>query len=282
MRTLVSAVLALLALVAAAGGLASAWVDGNLVEESGFVALASPLSEDAEFQAALTDSLVEEATSAGNLPDQVVSFLEPLVRDAVTAVTETSGYPAAWDRTLRISHAMTFAQAPDPAEPAPAVITLDLAPVIGLVTESLAGGLGVDIPTPEDTTVEVGSLERGGMLSWVADAVTAWPLYLTIAGVLGVLALLIARRHGTTLALLGLGVAVIGALALLAGRLIPQWAGGAPGLGAVADVFVHGLAGRAGADIAEAGLPVLVAGLMALAIGVAARLAFGRRRRRFR
>ncbi|THJ65521.1 hypothetical protein E8P82_12325 [Arthrobacter echini] len=282
MRTLVSALLALLALVAAAGGLAAAWIDENLVDESGFVALAAPLAEDAEFQAALTDSLVEEATTTTGLPERITSFVEPLIRNAVTALTDTAGYPAAWDRTLRVSHALTFAQAPEPGEPAPAIITLDLAPVIGLVTDRLGDGLGVEVPVPEDTTIEVGSLERGGMLSWASDAVIAWPVYLTIAGVLAVLAVVVARRRGTTLALLGLGVAGIGVLGVLAGRLLPERLGGAPGMSAVADVFVQGVAARAGTDIAGSSVAVLVAGLMAMAVGIAVRLTFGRRRRRFR
>jgi hypothetical protein len=279
MRTLLSALLALLALAVGAGGLAAAWVDQNLVEESGFVSLAAPLSDDKDFQTALTDALAQEFTATSGLPEQFQSFVEPLIRDAAGAVSDSSAYPAAWNETLRLSHAFTFAQAPDPADPAPAVLTLDLGPVARLVADGVGGGLGVEVPVPEDTTIDIGSFERGGLLSGFADAVQAWQLYLAGAGVLALLAIVVARRRGTTLALLGLGIAGIGVVGLLADRWLPQIAGEAPGSRAIADVFVRGLAGRAGADIAASSLPVVVGGLIALVIGLAAQLAFGRRRR---
>lgn len=278
MRTFFSAILALLALVVAAGGLASVWLDENLVDESGFVSLAAPLGDDAEFQAALTESLAQEVTANTGLPEQFNSFVESLIRDAAGAVTGSSAYPAAWTETLRLSHAFTFAQAPDPSEPAPAILTLDLGPVVGLVADNLGGSLGVDVPVPEDTTIEVGSVERGGLLSGVSDVVQGWGLYLAGAGVLALLAIVIARRRGTTLALLGLGVAAIGIVGLLAGDWVPNAAVNLPGTNPVADVFVRGLAGRAGMDIAESSIPVIVGGLMALVIGVVGRLVLRRRR----
>lgn len=279
MRTLVSALLALLALVVAAAGLTSAWIDENLVEESGFVALAAPLADDADFQAALTDSLAQEVTATTGLPEQFDSFVEPLVRDAAGAVTGSSGYPAAWRETLRLSHAFTFAQAPQPSEPAPAILTLDVGPVVGLVAESVSESLGVDVPVPEDTTIDVGSIERGGLLSGLADGVQSWRLYLAGAGVLALLALVIARRRGTTLALLGLGVAGLGVIGYLAGEWVPGIAAQAPGTSAIADVFIRGLAERAGSDIAGSSVPVIVAGSIAVVIGVVLRIGFERRRR---
>ncbi len=279
MRTLVSAVLALLALVVAAGGLASAWIDEHLVEESGFVALAAPLGSDPGFQAALAESLAQEVTATSGLPEQLQSFVGPVVLDAAGAVTGSSGYPAAWTETLRLSHAFTLAEAPGPGEAAPAVLSLDLRPVAELLADDIGGRLGVDVPVPGDTTIDVGSLERGGMLSGVADAVQGWRLYLAGAVVLGLLAVVVARRRGTTLALLGLGLAGIGVLGLLAGDWVPGVAARAPGTSAIADVFLGGLAGRAGADIAASSMPVVVVGVAALLLGVVGRFLLGPRRR---
>lgn len=279
MRTVASALLALLALIATAGGLACAWVDGNLVEESGFIALAAPLGQDAQFQEALTASVAEDFTTRSGLPDQFDTLVEPLVRDATAAVTASTGYPAAWAEVLRRSHAFTMAHAADPTEPGPALLTLDLAPVAGLVADSVGGSLGIDVPVPEDTTIAIGSIERSGALGVVVDTVQSWPLYLAGAGVLAVLALVVARRRGTTLALLGLGVVVIGIIGTLAVGWVPTAAGRVPGTGAVADVFLGGLADRVGAGIAADSVPVVVAGLAAIALGVVAQLASGRRRR---
>ncbi len=279
MRSLVSALLGLLALAAAAGGLASAWLDENLVEESGFVALAAPLGKDAQFQAALADSLAQEITANTGLPDRLDSIVEPLIRDAAGKVTGSSLYPAALTETLRLSHAVTFAQAPDPSAPAPAALTLDLGPIVGLVADSVSSALGLEVPVPEDTTIEVASIERGGILSGMADAVREWRLYLAAAGVLAVLAIVLARRRGTALALLGLGVALIGVAGFLAADWVPAVAAGVPGSGAVADVFIRGLASRAGASIAEASSPVIIGGLIAVVIGIVGQAAVGRRRR---
>jgi hypothetical protein len=279
MRTLFSALAALLALVMAAGGLASAWLDENLVEESGFVALAAPLVDDQGFQSALTDSLAREVTASSGLPDELDALVEPLIRNAAGAVSGSSGYPAAWAETLRLSHAVTFAQAPDASEAAPAVLTLDLAPVIGLLTENVGGSLGFEVPLPEDTTIDIGTVERGGLLSGFSDVARSWPLYLAGAAVLALVALVIARQRGTTLALLGLGVAVIGGIGVLAGTWLPATAAGIPGTGALADVFIEGLAGRAAVDLAGSSTPVVVCGLLALIVGVALQIALGRRRR---
>ena len=279
MRTLFSALAALLALLVAAGGLASAWLDENLVEESGFVALAAPLVDDQAFQSTLTDSLAEEITASAGLPDELDALVEPLIRNAAGAVSGSSGYPAAWAETLRLSHAFTFAQAPDPSEAAPAVLSLDLAPVIGLLTENVGGSLGFEVPLPEDTTIDIGTVERGGLLSGFSDVAKSWPLYLAGAGALALVALLVARRRGTTLAFLGLGVAVIGGIGALATAWLPGMAAGIPGTGALADVFVQGVAGRAAADLAASSMPVVVGGLLALVIGVFLQIALGRRRR---
>ncbi|MHA7241178.1 hypothetical protein [Arthrobacter sp. TMS1-12-1] len=279
MRTVVSALLTLLALVVMAGGLACAWVDENLVTESGFVALAAPLGQDAGFQAALSTSVAEDLSARSGLPDQLAAVVEPLVRDATAAVTTSAGYPGAWAEVLRRSHALTLAAASDPTEPAPALLTLDLAPVTDLVGDTVGGSLGIDVPMPDDTTIPVGSIGRSGTLSTAVDAVQSWPVYLAGAGVLALLALLIARRRGTTLALLGLGVAVIGIIGALAASWLPAAAARVPGTGAVADVFLGGLADRAGADIAAAGATVVLAGLVALALGAVWQATAGRRRR---
>lgn len=279
MRTLLSAVAALVALLLAAGGLAAAWVDENLVEQSGFVALAAPLADDQAFQSTLADALAGEVTANIGLPEQLSSVVEPLVRDAAGTVSGSSGYEAAWAETLRLSHAFTFAQAPDPSETAPAVLSLDLAPVIDLLTGDLEGTLGIDVPLPEDTIIDIGSVQRGGLLSGLSDAVQPWQLYLAAAGVVALLALVIARRRGTTLALLGLGLAGIGVVGALAGSWLPGVVAGAPGTGALADVFLGGLTGRAAVSIAASSTPVIVGGLLAVVLGVVLQLTFGRRRR---
>ncbi|PPB50910.1 hypothetical protein C4K88_03360 [Arthrobacter pityocampae] len=277
MRTIVSALLGLLALVAAAGGLACAWVDQNLVEESGFLAITAPLGQDTDFQAALSASVVEDFSANSGLPGPINALVAPVVGDATAAVTASAAYADAWTEVLRRSHAVTLAHAADPSAPASPLLTLDLAPVADLVAGRVGGRLGFDIPAPEDTTIAIGSIERDGLVGAGMDAVQSWPRYLAGAGVLGLMALVIARRRGTTLALLGFGMVVIGVVGGLAVAWIPAAAARVPGTGAVADVFLGGVADRVGIDVAVDSVPVAVAGLIAVVLGVVGELAVGRR-----
>lgn len=278
MRTLASAFFALSALALAAGALSAAWVDSRLVEQEGFVDLAGPLASDADFQKALTGALAGEVSKGSGIPGPLRSFLLPVIEDATSSVTRMSGYPRAWEETLRISHRLTLSTAPaNPNDPAPAVVSLDLGPVAGLVSKEAGTRLGMAVPVPRNTTVEIGRLENGGVLSLVSRIAQLWPVAAGGAGISAGLALLIARRRSTTLALLGLGGAVLGLLGWLGAAMIPGAAVGAAGSSAVAQVFARGFSGRVSADLAEASLPVLVGGLVVMVLGAALRLAFGRR-----
>lgn len=280
MRTLASAFFALFALALIAASLSAVWVEKNLVQEQGFVALAAPLGENPQFQAALTDSLAAEVVGNAGLPEQVAGFVEPIIADAASSVTGSASYPAAWDETLRLSHAVTFAGAPEnPGEPVPAALSLDLGPVARLVADTAGSSLGIDVPVPPDTTVDIGTFERGGLVSAVADLTGSWSLIAGGAGICALLSLLIARRRGTTLALLGCGVALIGLAGSVMAGLVPEAAVAAAGSSAVAQVFAEGLAGRIAINLAASSLPVIVAGGIAAVIGVAARLTLERRAR---
>ncbi|WP_051477110.1 hypothetical protein [Arthrobacter sp. Br18] len=277
MRTLASAVFALLALVLTAGALSAVWVEENLVQEQGFVALAAPLGDDPRFQAALSDSLAAEVVGSAGLPGRITDVIEPVIADAASSVTGSAAYPSAWNETLRISHAVTFAGVPaGTGDAAPAALSLDLGPVARLVADTAASSLGIDVPVPSDTTVDIGSFERGGLVRIVADAAGNWPLIAGAAGICALLAVLIARRRGTTIALLGCGVALIGLAGWFAASLVPGAAVAAAGQNGVAQVFAEGLAGRVALDLAESSLPVLVAGGIAVVIGGALRLTLER------
>ncbi|MBG6182198.1 hypothetical protein IWX65_000127 [Arthrobacter sp. CAN_A214] len=278
MRTLASAIFALLALVLTAGALSAVWVDKNLVQEQGFVALAAPLGDDPRFQAALSESLASEVVGNAGLPEQIADAVEPTITDAALAVTRSSGYPMAWDETLRLSHAITFAGVPEnPGDPIPAVLSLDLGPVARLVADTAGSSLGIDVPVPPDTTVDIGSFEGGGLVRAVAETAGNWQLIALAAGICAVLSLLTARRRGTTLALLGCGAMLIGLAGWVVAGFVPDAAVAAAGSNAVAQVFAEGLAGRIGRNLAGFSLPVIVAGGIAVGIGVVLGLTLDRR-----
>lgn len=282
MRTFGAAFFTLVALVLAGIALPGAWIDRNLVEVDGFVELAGPLGSDPEFQAQLTSALAAEATVNAGLPEALTGVVEPLIAEAAGNVAGLPGYPEAWNDSLRRSHELSFpvdaniVSGVDSPEP----VRLDLSPVLALALEEVGSGLGVDVPAPEQTLVEVASPERQSTVGQLGAIAGLWPMLGAGAGVSALIALVLARRRSTTLALLGLGTAALGVL---------YWAGvrAAPGVlervraergaseGSISALFQDGLVARA----AEVGEPLCLAvigvGVVLLVVGVASRLISG-------
>ncbi|TDK25824.1 hypothetical protein E2F48_11405 [Arthrobacter crusticola] len=278
MRTLASAIFALAALALTGAALSAAWTESRLVDQQGFVDLAGPLAKDTEFQQALTGALAGEVSRGAGLPGPLQNLVRPAIENAASSVTRMSGYPRAWEETLRISHRLTLSRAPsDPGAQNPAVVSLDLKPLAGLLSQQVGTGLGINVPVPQNTTVEVGRLERGGVVSLVSRIAQLWPALAWGAGTCAVLALALARKRSTALALLGAGGAGLGVLGWLGAGLIPDAAAGTAGSSAVARIFVRGFAGRVSADFAEASLPVIAGGAVVMAVGVVLRFTFERR-----
>ncbi|MBP2215812.1 hypothetical protein [Arthrobacter sp. CAN_C5] len=286
MRTVGAALLVLIALILAGVALPGAWIERNLVQADGFVELAGPLGADPDFQARLTDALATEATAAAELPPAFAGIIEPLIADAAATVAALPGYPAAWDDTLRRSHDLsvptevnvsTGVESPQP-------LRLDLTPVVSLALQEVGSGIGIEVPEPAETLIEIGPAEQQVALGQLAAISGLWPFLLTAAGMTALLALVLARRRGTTLALLGVGIAVLGGIYWLASGAAP---GGAEQLRAqnadaespIAALFREGLVARAVEDAQPLSLAVFGLGVVLCVMGVAARLLAGGRTR---
>lgn len=278
MRTAGSAFFVLFALVLGMVALPSAWLAVNLVDENGFVELASPLADDAGFTGSLAQTLSEEATGSTDVPPEAAETVRPIVEDLAQEITELANFDSAWQETLRRSHSLTLAeeQLPAGADPQAAFI-LDIAPLVGLVTEQVGGQLGFDIPAPEQTLVNVGGPEERGVVERAEQAAGLWPVLAAAAGAGILIALAFAHRRSTTLALTGLGI-LLGGVGLWIGA---GFAAGAVARGAgentVSDVFRNALTARAAADFQEWCLAALAAGILLLALGLAGRLLRGSR-----
>ncbi|MHA7292747.1 hypothetical protein [Arthrobacter sp. HLT1-21] len=282
MRTFGSAFFALIALVLAGVALPGAWIDRNIVEVGGFVELAGPLGADPNFQGQLTSALAAEATASAGLPPAVVGIVEPLIADAAANVAALPDYPAAWDETLRLSHDLSFptdatlstgVQSPQP-------LRLDLAPVVALVIQEVGSGFGVEVPAPEQTLVEIGSPAHQESLGQLTAVAGLWPMLAIGAGVSALLSLVLARRRGTTLALLGLGTVALGGLYWAGVRALPDIldrlrAGSVSPDDSISGLFQNGLVARSMANGEPLSLAVVGAGVVLLVIGIAARLVGG-------
>lgn len=286
MRTVGAALLVLIALVLAGVALPGAWIERNLVQADGFVELAGPLGADPGFQTQLTDALATEATAAAELPPAIAGIIEPLIADAAASVAALPGYPAAWDDTLRRSHELSFPTDVNLSSgvESPQPVRLDLTPVVSLALQEVGSGIGLEVPEPAETLIEIGPAEQQASLGQLAAVSGLWPFLLIAAGISALLALVVARRRGTTLALLGVGTAVLGGLYWLA-------SGAAPGAveqlrvqnaateSPIAALFREGLVARAVEDAQPLALAVVGVGVVCFVVGVAARLLGGGRRR---
>lgn len=276
MRTAGSAFFVLFAIVLGVAALPAAWLAMNVVAEEGFVRLASPLADDGEFADALAGELADQATAGVGLPAEVEGAIQPLITELAAQVTLLPGFDAAWDESLRRSHVLTFEGSPEQVADTETAVTLDVAPLMSLVTSGIGEQIGVQAPAPEQTLIGLGGAREQQTVGRIEATAQLWPALAVASGVGAVLALLLARRRSTTLALLGLGV-LLGAGALwLAAGWAPGFVTALPDTTAVAGLFRDALTQRAADSFREWCLAALAAGVLLSVAGLVARLLTGR------
>lgn len=230
MRTFVSAMAVILALLLTAFAVPAAWTDGNVVSEDGFVRLTDPLGKDPVFQARLAAVAVSNLEASLDLPAPAEELGARLLQDAARNMSSWPEYPEAWNDTVRRSHRLNFAQsaAASPASPGPSPVApaesaagdpaagsslvLDLGPMVNLLGERLRAATGVQLSLPDAAVVDIG----GPSQRQVADRLGAfaplwWPATLGAGLALG-LALLAARRRSLVLLCTGIGLAILAGL----------------------------------------------------------------------
>ena len=274
MRTFVSAVAAILGLLLSAVAVPAIWADRNVVQEDGFVALAAPLGQDAEFQQRLAVATVG-TIDTGGIPDALAGLVRPVLEAAAGKLTGLPGYPAAWEETLRRSHRLSFA---DPASLPPEAdtsssLTLDVAPLVALAAEELSGTTGLPIDAPEQTLINVGQADQRQLIERVsAYAPLGYPLAIG-AGIAFALALVAARRRWAVLVGVGFGALVLAAVWTLGSKgareavLVTESGNG------IADMFKDAFVAAASASFGSWVNSTLVAGGVLLVAGLVTRVA---------
>ncbi|MFJ7750455.1 hypothetical protein ACIQXM_10925 [Arthrobacter sp. NPDC097144] len=271
MRTFGSAILGLVAVLLATAALCSAWLADSVVSEDGFVALGQPLGTDAAFQQDLSEEIGSQVAQSIQLPDAVASFVEPLITSAVQGVQSLPGYPEAWDETLRRSQAQTF--------DGDGGVTLDLAPVVGLVAQELGSGTGIDIPAPEQSLIELGGADQRDDIQLAVNAANAWPYLAVGSGVAALLSLLAARRRGSALAWMGTGALLAGGALWFAAGSLPSLAERPAYSSALAETFAAGFASEASGSLQAWTIPFMLGAAVLLVLGLLLGAVGGRRRR---
>lgn len=274
MRTVLSALSMLLAVVLTAAAVPSLWIERNVVDEDGFVRLLAPLSSDAEFQSALGQSLATTAVSASGVPAPLQPAATDVTEKILDGLTTDPAFPGAWETTLRESHRLNFT----PATASTSAFTLELRPLADVLLDRLGSQIGVGLADAPSITVPVGNAQQRAALTRAQDA-AALALPLSAGALLAfLLGLLFARRRGTALAWAGVGLLVVAAVLAAGTFLVSAVAGSQGSHGSVAGVFAE----RAGGMLPDAFGPWILGVAAAGGAALVAGAVLGARRRRLR
>ncbi|WP_394939214.1 hypothetical protein [Psychromicrobium sp. YIM B11713] len=276
MRSFFSAAAAVVALVLAGVSVPAIWAERTVINQDGFLAMATPLGNDPKFQAALAAATAKTATSKLDAVPGLVTAAAPLIESAVKDLASDPEYPAAWAETLRRSHELTLV---NPAANAndQGVLNLDVAPLLQLVLKKVGSSLGQQVQSPAQVLITLGTKSQREVLVHLRELAPLGAWGAIGAGLAAALALLIARRRSTTLALLGLGGLVIVAAWKVLLNLVSQSVLNSSGGNPVADLFKQEYVGVAGGSFDVWILVGAIAAGALLLIGLSGRVATRRR-----
>ncbi|TLM85539.1 hypothetical protein FDW83_03955 [Pseudarthrobacter sp. NamE2] len=278
MRTFVSAVATVLGVLLAAVAVPAIWLDRNIVQEDGFVALAAPLGKNSEFQQQLATAAVGTIDTSA-VPGFLSNLVQPVLEQAATSMAGLPGYPAAWEETLRRSHRLSFPQPGDDPSAAKPVssLTLDVAPLVALGVQEISTATRLPLEPPGETLINVG---EPAQREWTERLATYAPMgYLLAAGsgVALLLALVAARRRWKVLVGAGLGGLLLAGLWVV-GVQIGSAAALATDTGnEVANLFRDEFVAAANADFMGWTVAAAVTGAVLLVMGIVAGIASRRR-----
>lgn len=255
------------------------WVDRNIVQEDGFVALTGPLGKDPAFQQRLAAAAVN-SLSADRIPEALTELARPVLENAAQSLTALPGYTEAWTETLRKSHRLSFAD-PDtlPAEAEGASsLTLDVAPLVGLVAAQVTDATGLPLEEPEQVLINIGQSNQRLVLEQVSAYAPMGYAVAVGAAIAFALAFVAARRRWTVLAGMGAGGLILAAAWKLASDAAGLAAGGMSSGNAVAEIFKREFVAASAANFGQWIVSAALAGAVLLVLGIVLRAVSGRRR----
>lgn len=228
LRTFVSALAVILALLLTGFAVPAAWTEHNIVREDGFVQLTDRLGKDPVFQARLAGIAVSNVEAALKLPAPAEELGASLLKDAAKHMSSWPEYPQAWNETVRRSHRLNFAgpadssarsSAPsgDTASSEPASgdsaaetsLVLDLGPFVHLLGDKLRTATGLQLTVPDTAVVGIGGPSQRQVVDRVAAYAPMWWPAALGAVMAFALAVLAARRRSVVFLCAGIGLAVL-------------------------------------------------------------------------
>ncbi|MET1086011.1 MAG: hypothetical protein ABWY04_02640 [Arthrobacter sp.] len=269
MRTFVSAVATLLAILLAAVAVPAIWIDRNIVQEQGFVELAAPLGANSGFQQGLAAAAVGTIDTSA-VPGFLEDLIRPALEDAAASMTGLTGYPAAWEETLRRSHRLSFAAPDATAGEAASSLTLDVAPLVALGAEEISRTTQLPLDPPDQTLINVGQPEQKEWTERLNSYAPAGYLLAGGAGVALLLALVAARRRWTVLVGAGIGALALAAVWAVGAQLASAAVFARDSGSEVANMFRDGFVAAATSDFQGWTLGAAITGAVLLVVGLVA------------
>jgi hypothetical protein len=258
------------------------WVDQNIVQEEGFVALTAPLGKDPAFQQRLAAAAVDGLAASAGIPEAFTELARPVLDSAARSLTGLPGYPEAWAETLRRSHRLTFA---DPSTLPPEVdgtssLTLDVAPLAGLVAKQVTAATTLPLEAPGQVLIHIGQSDQRQMIERVTVYAPMGYAVAVGAAIAFILAFVAARRRWTVLVGMGVGTLVLAGVWKLASDAAGAAVAGTSSGNDVAELFKNEFVAACSASFGQWIVAAAVAGAALVATGVAVRVAGGRKRGR--
>lgn len=261
-RDLLSALLLTAAMLLGTLWLPAVWIERNLVDQQGFLAIAQPLADDTALQRTLTDRAVDQALDHDVVPDFVAERVSPFLEDQAARVTGTAAYDRVWDATMVELHGALFT-------PGASSLDVDLLPLVDSMLTAVEDVVPlIEVPRPGSATVSLATIPDVPLMTR-ASVLDPWahragPIALALA----VLALVVAAHRRTMLALAGLATMLAaGASWWLATRIadiVPDAVDQAVFLGPIVQVFEQ----RFSAEVTPQAVVMLGVGALVAAVGL--------------
>ncbi|WP_332666940.1 hypothetical protein [Aeromicrobium sp.] len=149
MRTVLSFVSGVVALLALLAAVPLLWLSTHIANEDGYVRFSSTLAKDAELQRAFSAYLSDELAARGVIPAAIKGPVASVLSQAAASSSNEAGFVEAWEETQRSSHREAF------ADPMPKVLGIDIGPMGTFVAKQVTGDLPVAITVPDNLVVPV-------------------------------------------------------------------------------------------------------------------------------
>jgi len=268
MRTTMSALCWLVAVAAGLVAAPTAWAADHIVDEAGYLEFAADLRSDPELLDAVAGVAASDAADRAGLSEQTRNRLADGLGGALRKASESQRFDEAWDESHRRSHALWFG-----GDEVPDEVQFDVAPLVAQALD-LNPGPPVSLSESEQTLVTVAPTPPGFRL--LASTPDWKVIALIAAGAGALLCVAFARRRANATIWVGAGAVIVAAVTYAGSRMtLPPIADRAEaGFG---DALVDVLVDRAVDSLDRQSLLVAGAGVVVMLIGLAARLATGRR-----